>query len=163
YYLAQMLSLVTGNLDREGGNILPARGVPPMTLPPEASDVRTSSWGDYRTARGTPPGSLLADMILGDDEPIRAMFVVAGNPALSIGGGARLAEAFSLLELLVCVDYYRNATGEHAHWVLPAADWFEREDLNYFVQGVQRRPYLQWTPPVVAPREERRTEAWIFS
>jgi anaerobic selenocysteine-containing dehydrogenase len=102
-------------------------------------------------------------MILADQDPIRAMFVVAGNPVLSIGGGPRLAEAFASLELLVCVDYYRNATGEHAGWVLPAADWFEREDLNFFVQGVQRRPYLQWTPPVVAPREERRTEAWIFS
>ena len=33
YWLAQMLSLVTGNLDREGGNILPARGVAPMVLP----------------------------------------------------------------------------------------------------------------------------------
>jgi anaerobic selenocysteine-containing dehydrogenase len=163
YYLAQMLSLVTGNLDRAGGNILPARGVPPMVLPPDASRVRTTPWGDYRPARGTPPGSLLADMILTGDEPIRAMFVVAGNPVLSIGGGLRLAEAFESLELLVCVDYYRNATGEHADWVLPAADWFEREDLNYFVQGVQRRPYLQWTPPVVAPREERRTEAEIFS
>jgi anaerobic selenocysteine-containing dehydrogenase len=163
YYLAQMLSLVTGNLDRAGGNILPARGVPPMALPPEASSVRATAWGDYRPARGTPPGSLLADMILTDDEPIRAVFVVAGNPVLSIGGGPRLAEAFASLELLVCVDYYRNATGQHAGWVLPAADWFEREDLNYFVQGVQRRPYLQWTPPVVAPREERRTDAWIFS
>jgi formate dehydrogenase len=163
YYLAQMLSLVTGNLDREGGNILPARGVAPMALPPEAASVRTTPWGDYRPTLGTTPGSLMADMILSDPEPIRAMFVLAGNPVLSIGGGPRLAEAFASLELLVCVDYYRNATGEHAGWALPAADWFEREDLNYFVQGVQRRPYLQWTPPVVPPREERRTDAWIFS
>jgi anaerobic selenocysteine-containing dehydrogenase len=163
YYLAQMLSLVTGNLDRPGGNILPARGVPPMVMPPDSSAPRTTQWGSYRPARGTPPGSLMADMILDGDEPLRAMFVVAGNPALSIGGGKRLERALSELDLLVSVDFYRNATGELADWVLPAADWFEREDLNYFVQGVQRKPYLQWTDAVVAEREGRRSDAWIFS
>lgn len=165
YYLAQMLSLVTGNLDRPGGNILPARGVLPMTMPPEASLEQTTAWGAFRPARGTPPGSLMADMIEADDDadPIRAMIVVAGNPALSIGGGDRLARALASLDLLVSIDFYRNATGELADWALPAADWFEREDLNYFVQGVQRRPYLQWTDAVVPPRAERQPDWWIFS
>ena len=45
YYLAQMLSLVTGNLDRRGGNVLPARGVPPMTLPPRQSCPPVSHFG----------------------------------------------------------------------------------------------------------------------
>ncbi len=163
YYLAQMLSLVTGNLDRAGGNILPARGVPPMVLPPEASTTQSTEWGAYRPARGTPPGSLMADMMLADRDPIRALIVVAGNPALSIGGGERLEQALDSLDLLVSIDFYRNATGERAHFVLPAADWFEREDLNYFVQGVQRRPYLQWTDAVVAPRGQRQPDWWIFS
>ena len=163
YYLAQMLSLVTGNLDSPGGNILPARGVNPMQMPPEASAEKSTRWGSYRSARGTPPGSLMADMILDDDDPIRALVVVAGNPALSIGGGARLEAALESLDLLVSIDFYRNATGESADWVLPAADWFEREDLNYFVQGVQRRPYLQWTDAVVPAKGERRADWWIFS
>jgi anaerobic selenocysteine-containing dehydrogenase len=105
----------------------------------------------------------MADMILDDERPIRALLVMAGNPVLSIGGGARLEKALGSLDLLVCVDFYRNATGELADWVLPAADWFEREDLNYFVQGVQRRPYLQWTDALVPERDERRADWWIFS
>jgi formate dehydrogenase len=163
YYLAQMLSLVTGNLDRVGGNVLPSRGLPPMAMPPEAVARRSTPWGDYIPARGAPPGALLADMILDDEKPIRAMIVGAGNPVLSIGGGPRLERALESLELLVTVDFYRNATGELADWALPAADWFEREDLNFFVQGVQRRPYLQWTGPVVEPLHERKTDAWIYS
>ena len=163
YYLAQMLSLVTGNLDRRGGNILPARGIPPMVLPAEASAPRSTPWGDYVPTRGTPPGALLAHMIRDRDDPIRALIVVAGNPALSIGGGDGLAEALESLDLLVTIDFYRNATGELADWALPAADWFEREDLNFFVQGVQRVPYLQWTDAVVPARAERRTDAWILS
>lgn len=161
YYLAQMLSLVTGNLDHRGGNILAARGVPPMVMPPEATALRETRWGAYVPARGTPPGALLADMIEAGE--VRALISVAGNPALSISGGERLSAALSSLDLLVTLDLYRNATGELADWVLPAADWYEREDLNYFVQGVQRIPYLQWTDAVVAPQNERQPDAWIFS
>jgi len=162
YWLVQMLSLATGNHDRAGGNILAGRGVLPMPAgdPPEQ---RSTKWGDYRPPRGTPPGSLLADMILDDESPIRALFVVAGNPLLSIAGGDRLREALSTLDLLVSIDFYRNATAELASWALPAADWFEREDLNYFVQGVQREPYLQWTDAVVEPEGERRADWWILS
>ncbi len=163
YYLAQMLSLVTGNLDVAGGNILPSRAILPMSLPEEASAYRQSSFGEYRPPRGTPPGALLADMIFDEVSPIKAMIVVAGNPLLSIAGGDRLEAALESLDLLVSVDFYRNATAEHADWVLPSADWFEREDLNYFVQGVQRRPYLQWTESVVEPQGERRPDWWIIS
>jgi len=162
YWLVQMLSLVTGNLDRAGGNIFSARAVPPM-LAGEPTPLRNTKWGDYRPPRGTPPGGLLADMILDDANPIRALFVIAGNPLLSIAGGDRLRGALSGLDLLVSTDFYRNATAELAHWALPAADWFEREDLNYFVQGVQREPYLQWTDSLVEPQGERREDWWILS
>ena len=47
--------------------------------------------------------------------------------------------------------------------MLPATDWFEREDLNTFVQGTQLDPYVQWTGPVVEPAGERRTERAIFA
>ena len=163
YYLAQMLALVTGNLDREGGNVIAGRGLTPMVMPPEVSAPRSTPFGDYVPARGAPPGALLADMIRDPGNPIRAFISIAGNPALSIGGGEDLSAALESLDLLVTLDFYRNATGELADWVLPAADWFEREDLNFFVQGVQREPYLQWTDAVVPPQAERRTDAWIFS
>ena len=163
YWLSQMLSLVTGNLGLPGGNVFAARGLDAMQLPEEMSATRSTKWGEYRLAGGSTPGALLADMILDDEAPIRAMFVFAGNPLLSIAGGERLERAFASLDLLVSLDFYRNATAELADWVLPSADWFEREDLNFFVQGVQRRPYLQWTDAVVEPRGERRPDWWILS
>ena len=82
----------------------------------------------------------MADMIQSEEDPVRAIFVIAGNRLLSIGGGTRIQEAFESLNLLVSPDSYRNATGEVADWVLPAADGFEREDLNYFVQGPSACP-----------------------
>ena len=163
YWLAQMLSLVTGNLDRQGGNILAARAMAGMAISEEPA-IEETKWGAYRPSRGsTPPGSLIADMVQDEENPIRALIVIAGNPLLSIGGEDRMREAFAELDLLVSIDFYRNATAELADWALPAGDWFEREDLNFFVQGVQRTPYLQWTDRVVAPTHERKEDWWILS
>jgi len=163
YWLLQVLVLLTGNLDRPGGNIAVARGSAP---PPRAHEAGPdgfvdSPWGPYRPTAGGLPGALLGDMIRSGE--VRALLSVAGNPALSIGGGDALADALGELDLLVCVDYYRNATGELADHVLPAADWFEREDLNTFVQGTQTTPYVQWTGPLVEPAGGRRTEREVFA
>jgi anaerobic selenocysteine-containing dehydrogenase len=163
YWLAQMLSLLTGNLDRPGGNYFAGRGLPIAPTPvdrTEASFVETK-WGAYRPTVGMMPAALLADLIQDDEEPLRALIVVAGNPALSIGDSARLQQALGALDLLVTIDLYRNATGELADYVLPATDQFEREDLNIFVQGVQTTPYVQWTDKVTEPEAEQREE-WRF-
>jgi formate dehydrogenase len=160
YWLAQMLVLLTGNLDRPGGSYFAARGFAGAP-PPRGSGLDSyvhSKWGAYRPAVGMMPGALLADMIEDDDEPLRALFVLAGNPVLSIGGSARLASALGSLDLLVTLDLYRNATGELAHYVLPATDQFERADLNTFVQGIQARPYVQHTEPIATPDGEQRAE-----
>jgi anaerobic selenocysteine-containing dehydrogenase len=165
YWLLFMLSLVTGNLDRRGGNLY-SLGFYPAA---RAGRVRSGQGleqtphGPVRRSRGALPGNLLADMILQDEDPIRALVVVAGNPLLSIGGEARLREAFSKLELLVVVDLYRSATGELAHWLLPSADMLERRDVNLCGLGLQHEPFVQYTEAVVAPRDERREEWWIFA
>ena len=162
YWLVQMLAFVTGNLDREGGN-LKSDGFYPNAkagsgFAPEQAYADTE-WGILR--RGSLPGNLMADAILDGERPVRAMIVVAGNPLLSIGGGERLRKAFEQLELLVCIDLYRNATGELAHYVLPSTDMLEREDLNVVNIGLSYRPFVQYTPAVVEPVAERRPEWWI--
>ena len=165
YWLLQMLVLLTGNLDQPGGNVPAARATTPPPRSREAGPEGfvDSPWGSYRPTAGGLPGALLATMIRHDVAPIRALVTMAGNPVLSIGGGDELAATLDDLELLVTVDYYRNATGELADYVLPAADWFEREDLNTFVQGTQPDPFVQWTGPLVERRDERRTEQDIFA
>ncbi len=163
YWLMHMLSLVTGNLDRVGGN-LPSIGFYPNARAGKAdfgAGFFESEFGRLR--RGNLPGNLLSHYILDVEEPIRALVVVAGNPLLSIGGEERLRKAFSQLELVVLVDLYANATAEYADWVLPAADQFERADLTVIGLGLQAQPFVQYTDQVVAPRNERREEWWIFA
>jgi anaerobic selenocysteine-containing dehydrogenase len=165
YWLLFMLSFVTGNLDRRGGNFY-SLGFYPAPRAGRIDPRRTffdSPWGRIRRIRGSLPGNLLADMIEDAEAPLRALFVVAGNPLLSIGGGERLREALASLELLVVVDLYRNATGSLAHYALPAADMLERADINLCGLGMQHRPFVQFSEAVVPPRAERREEWWIFA
>jgi anaerobic selenocysteine-containing dehydrogenase len=163
YWLMHMLAFVTGNLDRRGGNV---RSV-------GFYDNSKSGRGDYGSGfaesefgevrRGALPGNLMADYILEAENPVRAMVVVAGNPVLSIGGEARLRAAFEKLELLVCIDLYRNASGEYADYLLPATDSLERADVNITGLGYQQQPYVQFTEAVVPARGERREEWWAFA
>jgi anaerobic selenocysteine-containing dehydrogenase len=162
YWLMHILAFVTGNLDRTGGNVLSLGFYPNAKAGRRRFEdsFRETPWGPLR--RGNLPGSLMAEEILSPDRPIKALFVVAGNPLLSIAGELRLREALSSLELLVAIDLYRTATGELAHFLLPATDMFEREDVNLIGLGLQHRPYVQWTDAVVEPQHERREEWWIF-
>ena len=164
YWLLQMLSLVTGNLGEKGGNVY-AAGLhqgPPAT--PSGEDLFIPGpGGTVRPVMGILPGNLLVEYILEEQEPVRALIVEAGNPLLSVGGEARLREAFEQLELLVVIDIFRNATGELADYVLPTTEWLERADLNVLMNGIQLQPYVQYTDAVVAPRAERRGEWWIHA
>ena len=164
YFLVQMLSLVTGNLDRRGGNVVATRAIAPRPsdAPPGPASLEDTPWGPVRRSQGSLPAALLPDWIRHPDTPIRALICVAGNPALSLGGATEVEDALADLDLLVCVDNYRNATGELAHVNLPATDWFERPDLNTFTQGVQTIPHIQLTEALVAPRAGRKPEAEIF-
>ena len=113
--------------------------------------------------KGELPGGLLSQYILDADEPVKALFVIGGNPLLSLPGEAALEKAFQALELLVVIDIYPNATSEYAHWLLPATDQFERGDIGITGLSMQVDPWVQFTPPVVAPQHERREEWWIFA
>ena len=167
YWLLHMLVFVTGNLGRRGGNFYslgfyersPAAG----KAVPEG--FMETPFGRIRKPGGVGislPGNLLANYISDHHEPIRALFVNSGNPVLSIGGEAAMREALNSLELLVCVDIYRNATAEYADYVLPAAGAFEREDINITGIGLQFEPSVQFTEAMVSPAYERKPDWWIY-
>ena len=161
YWLVHMLSFVTGRLDVEGGN-LKSDGFYANARSGAGDPAQGYVETEFGTLRrGALPGTLMADAILDSSDPVRAMFVVAGNPLLSIAGQDRLRKAFEQLELLVVLDIYPSATAELAHVVLPCADMYERDDLNIVNIGTSARPFAQYTPAVVEPRADRRPEWWI--
>ena len=163
YWLVHMLSFVTGNLDREGGNVLSVGFYASAKAGRREYDAGFVDGEFGQMRRGSLPGNLLADHILDSESPVKALIVLAGNPLFTIGGEERLREAFESLELIVCIDLYRNATGDLAHWLLPSTDMFERPDINITGLGLQSEPWIQWTDAVVEPRDDRREEWRIFA
>ncbi len=168
YWLVQMLSFVTGNLNRRGGNI-ESIGYYPAAPRAGRSDPARAFFDDprlgrVRHVRGSLPGNLLPDAILRPGpNRVRALFVLAGNPLLSMADEQRLRQAFATLDLLVCIDIYPTATARFAHYLLPATDQFERPDVTYAGLGLQHRPHVQYTDAIVPAGGERREEWWILA
>lgn len=164
YWLLFMLSLATGNLDRRGGNIYSRGFYPAAKAGRLRGDItyEDTQYGDVRRIRGSLPGNLMADMILQEDNPIRGLIVISGNPLLSMGSGEKLRRAFEKLEFVMVIDIYPSATSDYADYVLPATDMYERADINICGLGMQQQPFIQYTDFVVPPKAERRPEWWIL-
>lgn len=164
YWLLNMLSFVTGNLDQPGGNLYSLGFYPAAKAGRIDLDniFFKSEFGELRHIRGAMPGNLLADMITSEKNPIRALVIMAGNPVLSMGGEEKLRKAFESLELVIVLDLFRNATGEMADYLLPCTDMLERRDINICGLGMQYEPFVQYTDAVVPAQHERREEWWIL-
>jgi anaerobic selenocysteine-containing dehydrogenase len=164
YWLLLMLSFVTGNLGRSGGDYY-AKGFYPnaRALPPQPEQWVDTPDGPLKVVAGALPAHALAPLIAEAKDPIRALIVLSGNPVLSMPGEAALRAALPQLELMVHVDLFRNATGEYADFILPAADWLERPECNLSANAMQPRPFIMAVDQVVEPRHQRRDDWWILS
>lgn len=60
------------------------------------------------------------------------MIVESSNPAHSIADSAACREAFEALELLVVIDVTMTETARLAHYMLPAANQFEKCEATFF-------------------------------
>lgn len=167
YWLIQGINLLSGNLDRRGGLLVPRGAFDTLRLSSllglgRFDEHRTTDGRWHRVAGAFPVAALADEITTEHPDRVRALFVTAGNPVHSVPGG-RLADALPRLDLVVSVDIYRNETAAYADYVLPATDMLERSDFPASHQSLQVVPHAQWTPAVVPPLGERRTEWQIFS
>lgn len=162
-FLLDALNAVTGNLDRPGGAVF---GRPPVSLDDIGERFGLASYGTVRSRFGGFPdvlGNLPASLLPKEIETpgerqVRALFVSAGNPVLSVPDGDALERALGKLDLCVSLDFYVNETNRHADYILPAATWLERDDVPLALLGFFTTPFIQHSEPVVAPAGEAREE-----
>jgi formate dehydrogenase len=162
-FLLDALNVVTGNLDREGGAMF---GDPPVDFDELARKIGLATYGAVRSrvgdlpdVLGQLPASVMAkEMTTPGEGQIRALFVSAGNPVLSVPNGSELEAALGELDLMVAIDLYVSDTARHADYVLPATTFLEREDFPLPFLPLFSTPFAQWTEPVVAPAGEARQE-----
>jgi anaerobic selenocysteine-containing dehydrogenase len=168
-WLVDVFNLVTGNLDRAGGILLPK----PAADLAELLELRGSAgtFSEWRTrVRGAPsfndeaPTVCLAEEIL---EPgpgqVRGMLSIAGNPCLSAPNGRALERAFASLEYYVAVDFYINETTRHANLILPPTWSLEHDNHEILFHGFAVHNTARYSPVVIPPRDDQRDDWQILS
>lgn len=163
YWLQEAINAITGNLDKRGG-VLAGRGVFPKFDAP--SELPRSRINNIPYVNSTIPAGIMADEILAPGKgKVRAMFNMSGNPLLTCGGSDRLANAFSDLELFVCIDIFRNETAEFADYILPGLHSLERADVPFYfftMMGLMPNRSFDYTDEVIKPPAQARDEGLIF-
>jgi anaerobic selenocysteine-containing dehydrogenase len=155
-WLIDVLNVLTGNLDREGGAMFPLAAAGQVNARPGKSrrGFQTGRW--HSRVRGLPevigelPVATLADEILTPGEgQVRALVTVCGNPCLSTPNAARLTEALGQLDFMVSLDVYLNETSRHADVILPGPTPLERPHYDLGLYQLAIRNVANWTPAVL--------------
>ena len=62
----------------------------------------------------------------------------------------------------MAIDFVQRESHRHAHWLLPAVHWLERDDLLAFTSSMHDEPYVQYGAKAVEPPPGARQEWRIF-
>jgi len=166
YWLVEALNALTGNVDRPGGLIFNP-GAIDLTMITDAPEVRKahkSKIGNYPYIMGAFPASVLArETTMDGPDRIRALIVDGGDPSLSFPNARKFDEAAAELDLLLSIDFYMNETSQKADYVLPAANFFEKDDIYVSFPDHLPYPFVQWSGKVVDPPGEAKAEWEIFN
>jgi len=146
--LIATIAAFTGNLGIPGGGA-GVGGSPESGLP--ASDFPTPDGCAHRPVN---PLMLPSQILSAQPYPIKSVFVAFGNWLNQFPDQNRMRnEVLPNLELLVVADHFMTETALWADYVLPAAFFFEREDM---VKGPG--PFIQYQPAIVPPAGESRSD-----
>ncbi|ORV83644.1 molybdopterin-containing oxidoreductase family protein [Mycolicibacterium iranicum] len=163
-WLGHVLNVITGRMDRPGGRryepgYLDAIRMSGMA---KASPHRNRLSGRTMVAGAHALSELPDEITTPGSGQIRAMVINCGNPVVSGPDGARLDKALAQLDLLVAIDFVQRESHRHAHWLLPAVHWLERDDLLAFTSNMHDEPYLHYGARAVDPPPGARQEWRIF-
>jgi anaerobic selenocysteine-containing dehydrogenase len=166
-WLVDVLNVLTGNLDREGGAMFPKAAAGARNTngtPGRGRGVRFGRWKSR--VRGLPeyygelPASCLAEEI---DTPgqgqVKALITLAGNPALSTPNSHRLQQALGTLKYMVSVDIYLNETTRHANVILPPPPALARSHYDLALYQLAVHNVAHYSPPVIE-REPGTLDEW---
>ncbi|MEM1111231.1 MAG: molybdopterin-dependent oxidoreductase [Pseudomonadota bacterium] len=155
-WLLLMLSAVSNNLNRPGGNFFfqTALGSAFFEL---ASNMIGLPGSRHSRVRGLPsmgnelPIVTMAEEILTPGPgQIRAFISIAGNPVLTAPNGRQVEEAFASLEYMVAMDIFVNETSRFANIILPNTSALAHDLFPTFSYNAPLRKVAQFGPAAVA-------------
>ncbi len=149
----QVINLLTGNIDREGGALLtsPVLNLIQMKL---MGAGHLDAWRSR--VRGAPefsgelPVSVMAEEMLTPGKgQIRALVTGAGNPVLSTPNGRQLDEALEKLDFMASIDFYINETTRHADVILPPTCFVEHDHYDLVFLHLAVRNVTRYSEAIV--------------
>jgi anaerobic selenocysteine-containing dehydrogenase len=163
-WLMQVLNVVTGNMDEEGGMMFPLTAIDSLSL-------TSSSWDRYRSrVSGRPefsgelPMAVMPEEILTPGEgQLRGLISVAGNPVLMMADGQRTEEALQHLQFMVSVDYYLNETTRFADIILPPVGPFEKNHYDLYYHLYDTINWSKYASRLFEPEAPGYTDFEIFT
>ncbi len=151
-WLIQLLNIVSGNLDREGGVLFPLPAVDlvdsPVSKPGHFAAWKSRVRGLPEFAGELPVAALAEEILTPGEGQVRALLTSAGNPVLSTPNGAQLDRALAGLEFMVSVDIYLNETTRHAHLILPPTAPLEHDHYDLIFHHFAVRNTARYSEPL---------------
>jgi anaerobic selenocysteine-containing dehydrogenase len=156
-WLVDVLNVLTGNLDREGGATFPRAAAGARNTQGEPGRGRGVKIGRWTSrVRGLPeslgelPVACLAEeMETPGEGQVRALITLAGNPARSTPNSARLETALDQLDFYVAFDLYLNETTRHADVILPPPSPLQRSHYDIAFYQLSARNVANYSPAVL--------------
>ncbi|MDO8697601.1 MAG: molybdopterin oxidoreductase family protein [Pseudomonas sp.] len=152
HWLIQLINLVTGNLDREGGALCTEAAI---DLTTSSSGTHFDRWrsrvsGLPEYSGEFPVAALAEEMLTPGEGQIRALVTVAGNPVLSTPNGRQLERALDGLEFMLSIDFYINETTRYADLILPPTGPLEHDHYDSTFNSFAVRNVARFNEPVLA-------------
>jgi len=166
-WLVDVLNILTGNLDREGGSMFPlpasgstnTQGTSRFGPPLKRGRFSTRVSG-VPELFGELPLALMPEEI---DTPgagrYRGLLLIAGNPVVSCPDSERLERALGTLDALIAVDPYINDSTRHAHVILPPPSHLEKSHFDTHFAMWSVRNTARYSPALL-PLEAGQLHEW---
>jgi anaerobic selenocysteine-containing dehydrogenase len=167
-WLVDVLNLLTGNLDREGGAMFPLGAAGHSNASGTPGRGRGPRFGRFASrVRGLPeifgelPVACLSEEIETPGEgQVRALITICGNPVVSTPNSGRLDRALGELDFMLSLDVYLNETTRHADVILPAPSPLRRSHYDLALYLFAIRNVANYSPPTLPPDPDIPDE-WV--
>lgn len=175
YRAIMSLLIITGNLDRKGGqrpqvhSFMEAdHGYSSVSREEEFMEERFPHEGKpavgakrfplwYNLKEDMQANDLARNILAKDEDSVKVLFALGMNYRMFAQDGKYL-EAFNELDFFVNVDLFMTDTCKYADIILPACTSMERGEFKSYAGG-----YVWFTKPVVEPLGQSKSDAEILT
>lgn len=159
YFATAALAMVTGQAGKKGTSWGEARCVGGQINSAGMQNPTPSAKPSFTIPLSLLPDILTSGKFNGKDLNIKTLYVAGTNPMGNLPQRRDLLKVLDQLELIVVADMSITDTAHYADIILPAAHWFELEDVYTFGS---KNPYAIYQEKCTEPLYESKPDFEIY-